>query len=202
MTTQPVPCELITWGEVQRLARRLAYSVRASGFSPDILVAIGRGGLPAARLVSDYLGILDLTEIKVEHYLGTHKGPEARVRYPLVAPVTGRRILLIDDVTDSGESFRVAIEHLNAVGTPRMIRSAALHHKNVSPFVPDYVGRRLLKWRWIIYPWAQIEDLSALIRAMVDRPAEPEGIAARLAADHGIRVAHARVREVLDLQSW
>lgn len=202
MTTQPVPCDLITWGEVQRLARRLALAVRASGFAPDLLVAIGRGGYPAARLVSDYLGILDLTEVKVEHYQGTHKAPEARVRYPLRAPVADRQILLIDDVTDTGDSFRVAIEHIRTLGTPRAIRTAALHHKRVSTFVPDYFGRKLVRWRWIIYPWAQIEDLSALIRDMTDRPASPEALAERLRADHGIRVPPSRVREVLTLDSW
>lgn len=202
MTNPPIPCELITWGEVERLARRLALAVRASGFVPDLLVAIGRGGYPAARLLSDYLGILDLTEVKIEHYRGTQKAPEARVRYPLRAPVGDRQILLIDDVTDTGDSFRVAIAHLGSLGTPRAVRTAALHHKSVSPFVPDYCGRKLVRWRWLIYPWAQIEDLSALIRAMVDRPATPEAIAARLATDHGIRITPARVREVLALESW
>ncbi len=202
MTTHPLPCELITWGEVQRLARRLAIAVRGSGFAPDLLVAIGRGGYPAARLLSDYLGILDLTEVKVEHYRGTRKAPAARVRYPLSAPVTDRQILLVDDVTDTGDSFRVAIEHLRSLGTPRAIRTAALHHKTVSPFVPDYFGRKLVKWRWLIYPWAQVEDLSTLIRSLPDRPPTPEAIAERLALDHGIRVSSSKVREVLGLNSW
>jgi hypoxanthine phosphoribosyltransferase len=202
MTDPPVPCEIITWGEVERLARKLALAVRASGFVPDLLVAIGRGGYPAARLLSDYLGIPDLTEVKVEHYQGTQKAAEARVCYPLRAPVTDRQILLIDDVTDTGDSFRVAVAHLRSLGTPRAIRTAALHHKTVSPFVPDYFGRKLVKWRWIIYPWAQIEDLSALIRALVDRPATPEAIAGRLAADHGIRIAPTKIREVMALASW
>ncbi len=200
--TQPVPCELVTWGQVQRLSRRLGLAVRASGFCPDLLVAIGRGGYPIARILSDYLGIWDLTEIKVEHYQGTCKAAEARVRYPLTAPVEGRRILLVDDVTDSGDSFAVALAHLGACGSPQEVRTAVLHHKIVSPFVPDYFARRLVRWRWIIYPWAVIEDLSALIRNLPERPATPLAIARRLEADHGIRVPLARIEDVLDLRSW
>jgi hypoxanthine phosphoribosyltransferase len=200
--TDPVPCELVSWSQVQRLARRLALKVRDSGFRPDLLVAIARGGYPVARLISDYLGILDLTEIKVEHYLGTLKAPVARVRYAIPAPVEGRRILLVDDVTDTGDSFVVALEHLRSRGTPREVRTAALHHKRVSPYVPDFYARKVIRWRWIIYPWALIEDLSVLIRALGGPPAPPATISRRLAAAHGIRVPEALIRDVLDCKAW
>lgn len=200
--TEPIPCELLSWGQVHRLARRLAYRVRDSGFQPDLLVAIGRGGYPVARLISDYLGILDLTEIKVEHYRGTHKEPVARVRYPIPAPVDGRAILLVDDVTDTGDSFTVAAAHLNSRGTPAEARTAALHHKTVSAFVPDFFAHKVIRWRWIIYPWAIIEDLSVLIRNLPGHPVSPAVIARRLETDHGIRVPQATVRDVLELRSW
>ena len=200
--TKPVPCELVSWGQVHRLSRRLAFRVRDGGFRPDLLVAIGRGGYPVARLISDYLGIMDLTQIKVEHYRGTHKEPVARVRYPIPAPVDGRRILLVDDVTDTGDSFAVALEHLRSRGSPREVLTAALHHKTVSPYVPDFYAHKVIRWRWIIYPWAIIEDLSVLIGNLPDPPDSPAAIVRRLEADHGIRVPVATVRDVLDLRSW
>ena len=192
-------CEMVSWQRVERLARDLALRLRRDGFAPDLIIAIGRGGWVPGRLLSDYLGLANLTELKVEHYTATHMHKEARVRYPLSADPMGQRVLLVDDVTDTGDSFAVALDHIRGKGEPAELRTLALHHKTVSPFVPDYYGAKVSKWRWIIYPWAVVEDFTALIGALPNRPAEPDAIAARLRADHGLRVSAATVRDVLGL---
>ena len=181
--TEHIPCELVSWTQVQDLARELAFSIRGSGFRPELIVAVGRGGYIPGRLVSDYLNNLNLTEFKVEHYTATDKEPEARVRYPLTADPTGLRVLLVDDVTDTGDSFEVAVGHVRSRGEPAELRTAVLHHKTVSPFVPDYYASHVTDWRWIIYPWAFIEDLSALIRKMGLPAPDVQTVAARLAQD-------------------
>lgn len=196
---QGIRCEIVTWGRVHRLARDLAFRIRADGFVPDIIIALGRGGWVPGRLLSDYLGNLNLTEFKVEHYRGTDKQSVAKVRYPLTADVTGQRVLVVDDVTDTGDSFEVALAHIRSRGEPREIRTAALHHKTVSPYVPDYYGRKVVNWRWIIYPWAIVEDLTGLIRAMEDRPADAPGVARRLLQVHGLGVPVAAVRDAMAL---
>jgi hypoxanthine phosphoribosyltransferase len=188
---------MVSWGRVERLARDLAQQIRCDGFAPDLIIAIGRGGWIPGRLLSDYLGIANLTELKVEHYTATQMHKEARVRYPLSADPTGQRVLLVDDVTDTGDSFGVALDHIRGKGEPAELRTLVLHHKTVSTYVPDYYGAKVSKWRWIIYPWAVVEDFTALIGAMPDRPAEPEAVAARLRADHRLRVSAAMAREVL-----
>lgn len=52
--------ELITWRQVYRLAWRLADRIRRSGFKPDPIVAMARGGYVPARLLCDFLDIHDL----------------------------------------------------------------------------------------------------------------------------------------------
>ena len=199
--SEKIPCKLVSWQDIQALARELAFTVRSSGFRPDIILAIGRGGYIPARLLSDYLNISNLTEFKVEHYEGTDKAATARVRYPLVAAVNGLRVLVVDDVTDTGDSFDVALAHVRSRGTPAELRTAVLHHKSISPFVPDYFADTIESWRWVIYPWARIEDLMALIGKMADRPHGAEAIAGRLRADNGIRVPLAVIRDVLELMT-
>ena len=66
-------------------------------------------------------------------------------------------------------TFGLAMEHLWDRGAAE-VRTAALHHKVVSSFVPDYYARKVIKWRWIIYPWAIMESLSERIGAMELRP--------------------------------
>lgn len=193
----PPPCEIVGWGRFYALARKLARRVRDSGYRPDILVAVERGGYMPARILSDFLDIMDLASFKIEHYHGTRKGARAVVRYPLSADLDGRRVLLVDDVSDSGDTFAVALAHLATRGTPAEVRSAVLHHKIVSPYVPDYYAQRVVKWRWLIYPWAIAEDVGGFIRAMRPRPASLAEAARRLSATHGVRLPEAVLRDVM-----
>lgn len=201
LPSPPIPCELITWNTFHRQARELARKVRASGFRPDTLVAIGRGGYMPARVLSDFLDLADLNTFKVEHYQSTKISRQAVVRYPLSGSLKGRRVLLVDDVSDSGDTFVAALRHVKSKGTPTEIRTAVLHHKVVSSYTPDYYVHRIVKWRWIIYPWAVAEDLSSLIGAFAQPPWDEEAILGRLAADHGVRVSRPLLRDVLAMMA-
>ncbi|MBS1230414.1 MAG: phosphoribosyl transferase domain protein [Proteobacteria bacterium] len=183
-------CEVVSWSAFYDLARRLARQVYDSAYRPEVIVAIGRGGYVPARVLADFLGQMDLASFKVECYDQVHKQHRARVRYPLAADVTGRRVLLVDDVADSGETFAVALAHLNSRGVPAQIRSAALHYKVVSPYVPDYYAQKVVKWRWIIYPWAVAEDVGSFLRAMDPPPVDVGEAARRLDVEHAIRLPH------------
>jgi hypothetical protein len=162
-----------------------------------MIVAIGRGGWVPGRVLSDLLGLMDLTEFKVEHYRGAHREGAAGVRYPLSASVAGRRVLLVDDVSDTGDTYRVALAHLAEHGPPADIRTAALHHKTVSSFEPDFYAGRVVRWRWLIYPWAVIEDLSGFVGAMVPRPPSLDAIAERLRVEYGLRVTRRMLEDVI-----
>lgn len=199
--SKPIPCELVTWSRFHALARRLARQVRDSGYRPDIIVAIGRGGYMPARILSDLLGLMDLATFKIEHYTGPRISKAPVIRYPLTADVSGKRVLLVDDVSDSGDTFNVAIDHVRSRGEPVELRTAVLHHKTVSRYRPDYFATRVAKWRWIIYPWAVAEDISSIIRAMRPRPTDIADIAQRLKSDHGIRPSPAILADVTALLS-
>jgi len=189
-------CEPVSWGRVHSLCRNLALDIRSERFRPDMIVAIGRGGWVPGRLLADLLGLMDLASIKVEHYHGAHKGRVARVTHPLSVDVSGRRILVVDDISDTGDTFQVTMAHLHEAGDPAELRTATLHHKVVSSFVPDFYAQKIVKWRWIIYPWALGEDLSAFAREMRPPPMDPAEMAKRLAKEYGIRVNAATLRDV------
>jgi hypoxanthine phosphoribosyltransferase len=195
------PCDLISWSRFQQLTRGLAEKIRNSGFRPDLIIAIGRGGYMPARLLSDYFGIMDLADIKIEHYRGTHKQASAVIKYPLTANVSDRKVLLVDDVSDSGDTFSVAIKHILQCGTPVQLRSAVLHHKTTSIFTPDYYARRIVKWRWLIYPWAVTEDIASFIKVEVDLPESLEHIKQNLLERHNISVSMQQIKDALLLLS-
>jgi len=186
---EPMCCELVSWEQFRTLARQLALRVQSSGFKPDMIVAIGRGGYMPARVLSDYLDVYNLSGFKVEHYRAAKKQAEARVRYPLSANVKGLKLLLVDDVSDGGDTFEVAVSHLHERGPPKEIRTAVLHHKTVSSFVPDFYAAEVTEWRWLIYPWAILEDVSGFIRELGLVDAAPERMEAEIAAVYGVRIS-------------
>ena len=194
-----LPTTLITWEEVYRLCRQLANLLRKAHFRIDVIVAIARGGFIPGRLLSDMLGIHDLTSFKIEHYQGAYKQHEAFVKYPLNADINGRNILLLDDVCDSGDTFAVGVEHIRYCGAVNEMRTAALHLKTVSKFIPDFYADTVSEWRWHMYPWAINEDLSSMIAKM--RLANPDvTMLQRLINErHGIKVTFRQIEDAMML---
>ncbi len=149
----------IEWKDMEDMCRKLSALILASKFKPDIIVGIARGGWIPARLLSDYLHNKNITSMKVEFYVGVDK----RARKPIVTQevpiiLRGKRVLLVDDVSDTGESLIVAKKNISKKGA-KQIRVATLHYKPRSKFKPDYfVGTSSA---WIIYPWETDETKKA-----------------------------------------
>lgn len=189
-------CELISWGEAQRLCRRLSAQITASDYQPEIVVAIGRGGYVPARLVCDALDIMALTSIKIEHYLsGSDKQPEAVILYPLCVDIRGRKVLIVDDVNDSGDTLQLATDHIRSFH-PREIRTAVMHDKRVTHYKVDYFAKRIIKWRWLIYPWAINEDVSAFIQRLSPPPKTLVEAQQGLAEQFAIHISIKELREI------
>ena len=189
-------CELISWSEVERLCQHLAGLIRESGYRPDLIIAIGRGGYVPARLMCDWLHIMGLTSIKVEHYLsGANRQEEAVIRYPLKADIRGLRVLVVDDVNDTGDTLEAATQHLQAF-QPGEIRTAVMHHKAVTRFDADYSAGKIVKWRWLIYPWAVNEDVSAFLERLTPAPESLEDAQQLLARQFNIKISLKRLGDI------
>ncbi len=196
--TRKLECELVTWDAVRRLALRVARTIHADGFAPDLVVAIGRGGYVPARLLCDWLDLTDLTSIRLEHYrAGSDKQPEAVIRFPLCCDIPQQRVLLVDDVNDTGDTLRAAVAHLRERGAAE-VRVAVLHDKPGSRFRVDYRGQRIRGWRWLIYPWAVAEDVRGFL-ARHDGPREPEAARQWLESHFGIRLDLRQLTDILQL---
>jgi hypoxanthine phosphoribosyltransferase len=70
----------------------------------------------------------------------------------------GKKVLLIDDVNDTGKTLHEALKHISSKN-PDTIRSAVIHEKQNDLFRADFVGNRLKEWKWLIYQWAATEDV-------------------------------------------
>jgi hypoxanthine phosphoribosyltransferase len=197
--TERLQCTLITSEAVSALTDTLAEMIRASGFAPDLVVAISRGGFTPARLLCDVLGLFNLTSIRILHYTrAATKEQAATVKYPLCIPVAGLRLLVVDDVNDTGKTLRVARAHLEALG-PMEVRTAVVHEKIGSPIRADYAAETIGEWRWLVYPWAVVEDLGGFLTSMEPRPAGIHEAAERLRDRYDLVVPKPELERLLRL---
>ncbi len=148
---------LVTWREVETLVGRIAQAILKSDYEPSQIVAIGRGGMIPARLLSDLLGVSKVELLPVSRYKGMEGG---QVRFDFkdrerVLP----RALLVDDVADKGDTLRDVSLYFNRnlhYYGPNRLRYAVLHLKRSSVFLPDFFGREA-DGMWISYPWERGE---------------------------------------------
>jgi hypoxanthine phosphoribosyltransferase len=184
-------CTVTNWEYIYGLCREVSDEVRAADFEPDVVVALARGGWFAGRCVCDFLGLDDLTSLKMEHYVGTaEKSGEPEVRYPMPdGSVEGKDVLVVDDIADTGGSIERAHEYVSE-RNPGEVRTATLQLLGTSAFQPDFVGERLSEWTWVVYPWNFIEDMIALVTGVMeksDTTAFDRGDVRRLLAEyHGV----------------
>ena len=158
--------EVPTWNQIYAMLLSQAEKIRCSGFKPDIIVGVTRGGWVPARVLSDLLGIHALATVRVEFYLGVAETRnEPVLTYGVSAEVTGKKALLVDDVADTGKSLRLAIEHLQKQGTTE-VRIATVYRKPLSVITPDYYEKETRCW--VVFPW----DAKETIRKILEKRGE------------------------------
>jgi len=136
--TEKFRCELISWKKMYHMTRQLAATIKEQCFAPDIIVAIARGGYIPARILCDHLGVNLLSSVQVTHYeSGAFKKKCARLIAPLQRDINGMRVLIVDDVNDTGQTLELALQHVKDF-QPAEVRVSVLHDKQVSTFTPNY----------------------------------------------------------------
>ena len=157
-------CRRVTWMDADRWADRLAERIRAAAAVPDTVVALTRGGWVPGRLLCDRLGVRRLVSLRAQHWgiTATPTGT-AELTEGLSGPVTGQKVLIVDDITDTGDSLSLAVDHVHA-RRPARLESATFLHITHSKFVPTYVAEEIPRtaWVWIVFPWNYWEDLATL----------------------------------------
>jgi hypoxanthine phosphoribosyltransferase len=188
---------LVSLDEVVETCDRLAQQISASDFHPDFIIAIARGGFTPARFLCDFLHVGALAAIRVEHYqAGAKRTGQAEVTIPLAADIRDAQVLIVDDVNDSGDTLKVASSHV-AGFSPAQVHTAVLHEKYTTTWCADFRGPELKQWRWLLYPWAVVEDVGQFIREMHPPPQSETQIHLRLHQEYGLKLSPQQLERVL-----
>ena len=131
----------------------MARAVIRDGFTPEVVVAIARGGLLPGGAMAYALGAKNCGALNVEFYTGIGEvldAPEVLPPALDISYLSGRRVLLVDDVADSGRTLALAVELLRSAGAD--VRSATIFTKPRSIALPDYSWKETSLW--IDFPWS------------------------------------------------
>ena len=105
--------EVLTYEAFGGAVRELAQAIHDSGYEPDWLVAIARGGLMIGGALAYALGHKNIVTVNVEFYTGIDERLDVPVELPPVLnldDIANRRVLVVDDVADTGETLRLVLE--------------------------------------------------------------------------------------------
>lgn len=164
-----VPTKIVSWDEVVDWSIGLGKRIEGSGWIPDMVVAVARGGYVPARLICDYLGITDLVSVQSQHWVEAAKAAQkAIIRNAYTIDAKGLKVLVIDDIVDTGETLVLARDFIRSEWKPEEVKTAALQWISpVAKFRPDYYYIEVKEWVWFQYPWTRLEDLTQFIERVL-----------------------------------
>jgi hypoxanthine phosphoribosyltransferase len=170
--------EVPKWNQIYEMLLNLAEKIRKNNFKPDIIVGVSRGGWPPARVMSDLLDNPNLANVRAEFYLGVAetKG-EPTLTQPVSMTIAGKKVLVVDEVADTGKSLKLVKEHIIEKGATE-VKIATVYYKPWSIVKPDYYEKETSKW--IVFPWEIKETVRKIVKKCREKRKPIEEEAAKL----------------------
>lgn len=120
-------------------------------YSPDTILAIARGGVTFGHFLSEKLGIRNLVTLNAIHYDDQQKLDTIEIsNIPQLSD--GAKVLIVDDIVDSGESMRAILDTLQRKFPQTTFKTCAIYYKEDAIFIPDYKAK--LAHDWIEFFWS------------------------------------------------
>ena len=144
----------VSWRTISTLCRNICNDIRDKlpDYAEHSFVALSRGGLVPGTIICNHLYVDKLHVLGMKSYMGERKG-EVDV-YQVPSFVDMKKIVIIDDVSDSGDSFNHTLEML---GDLKTVATAALYVKQGTAHIPLFSGiTNIEKTQWISFPWENI----------------------------------------------
>lgn len=152
----------VSWDEYHMLIERLALKVHNSGWQFDQILCLARGGMRPGDILSRVfdkpLAIMSTSSYRAD--AGTIQGRLDIAKYiTLPKGELAGRVLLVDDLADSGVTLKAVVDRLRGAPAITELRSAVIWVKGVSSYMPDYCVETLPTSPWIHQPFEDYDVL-------------------------------------------
>lgn len=139
----------VTWRGVMTLCGKIVKKLKDK--YPNVLdyevVGLSRGGLIPAVIISNMLNIRKVYSIGLKSYVEQEKSHAELYQVPNFSEMS--KVLLIDDISDTGDSFL----HCKEMLVNKDLITASLFLKEKTKFVPDIIGKKVVNDNWVVFPW-------------------------------------------------
>jgi len=152
--------EYISWEKLHQLCFELAERIQKRNHGFDKIVAISRGGLVVARILSDFLQ-LPISHMTIVAYQEIGESNKPLITEGISVGVAGNKLLLVDEIVDKGRTLIRAKNYLANFG-PKSIYAAVPIVKPLAQIKPDFSVYETDKW--VIFPYEVKETIGQLVQ--------------------------------------
>jgi len=114
-------------------------------YKPDAIVAIARGGMILTQLISEAINLRDIYTINCISYNETKKFQKVEI-FNIPDIINKKRILIVDDIIDSGETMNEVIKVFKQKYQNIDIKSLSIFYKDTAIIKPDFKIRKATQW--------------------------------------------------------
>ena len=150
----------ISWSQLERDCLNL-YKATMEDLKVDKIISISRGGTVVSRIFSDVLGTLPISHFSISSYHDLKKQEHPVITEQFNSNLNDKTVLIVDEVSDTGETFQIAIDHIRQFN-PKKIYTLAPYIKPHTKFKPDFWEQNIDAW--IIFPYDVRETAEGFVK--------------------------------------
>lgn len=151
----------LSWNRLHNDIYKMSVKIEKT-YKPDIIVAIARGGLTIAHILSDFLE-LPITSFTVISYADQKQVSVPKITFQLGNKLNNKKILLVDNISDTGKTFIRGIEYLKENGAQE-IQTACPYIKPWTTCIPDFY--HVTVDEWVIFPFDIKENIQSITKKL------------------------------------
>jgi len=152
----------VSWENLHTSSFKLAQQIKKSGKKLNLIVAIARGGMTIAQILSDFL-TLPVATFTISSYKDMQQNSLSNITYHVGARLDDKDVLLVDDISDTGKTFVRGTKYLKELGANSII-TASLFTKPWTKYTPDYFVEEVDEW--VVFPFDMKETIDSITNTM------------------------------------
>ena len=147
----------LSWEDVEQDCLSIYANMRKDNYKPEVILGLLRGGVVPARIFMDFYDVsLDFCTLDVKMY----DGIAIRRNSPVIKDflgdkINGKRVLIADDIWDSGKTMNAVLEYLKPKNVS--VTTATLYWKATAKDKPNYYAQIVGENEWVIFPFEKYE---------------------------------------------